>query len=71
MDKQFWLSVLKRFLRAFVSGAITGMLTVSPLTGLSWREIQMWLVALIMGGITGGLMAIDKALRYQFDDEEV
>lgn len=60
-------SVLLRFVRAFVAGAVANMLTVMTLTGNSWGEFKTWLLALVMsaiiGGISGFIMAADKYLR--------
>lgn len=61
-------SVLFRFLRAFVAGAVATMLTVVPMAANSgWKDLGTWLSALalagIVGGVTGVLMATDKALR--------
>jgi len=59
-------SVVLRFLRAFVAGAASTMVTVVPLTG-GWKELGVWLSSLalagIIGGITGCLMAADKYFR--------
>ena len=59
-------SILLRFARAFVAGAVSTMVVVVPLSG-GWNELGQWLSALalagIIGGISGTLMAIDKATR--------
>jgi hypothetical protein len=60
-------SIILRFIRAFVAGAVATMLTVIPLTSGSWNDLGNWLSALglagIIGGISGLLMALDKYLR--------
>ena len=65
MDKVI-KSVILRFVRAFIAGAVATMLTVVPLTG-TWNELKTWLSALslagIVGGISGVLQATDKYLR--------
>ncbi len=55
--------VFLRFARAFVSGSITGLLAVAPLSGYSIMEAKAWGLALVAGAITGGLMALDKVVR--------
>lgn len=59
-------SVLLRFVRAFVAGAVSVMITVVPLTG-NWDELSTWLSSLalagIVGGISGVIQATDKYIR--------
>ena len=59
-------SILLRFVRAFLAGAVSTMIVIVPMAG-SWTELGQWLSALslagIIGGISGVLMATDKALR--------
>lgn len=59
-------SVLLRFVRAFVAGAVSVMITIVPMTG-GWKDLGTWLSSLalagIIGGISGVLMAVDKYLR--------
>ena len=52
-----------RFVRVFVSGFLTGALVVAPLAGFGIADLQTWLIALLAGGVTGGLTALEKALR--------
>lgn len=60
-------SVLLRFIRAFVAGAVSVMITVVPMSSLGWNNLKTWLSALILAGIVGGIsgviMAADKYLR--------
>lgn len=59
-------SVLLRFLRAFVAGAVSTMVVIVPLAN-DWSSLKGWLSALslagIIGGITGVLQAVDKWVR--------
>lgn len=65
MNKKLLFSVFKRFTRAFVSGAITTMIAVPMFTDFTLTDVKAWLIALIAAAITGGLMALDKAIRYK------
>jgi hypothetical protein len=59
--------VFLRFLRGFVAGAISSMVLVVSYSGSDWSELRSWLsllvVAGVSGGISGGLLALDKAIR--------
>lgn len=65
-------SLALRFLRGFIAGAVATMATMTPTIVNNWRDIFVWLSALavagIVGGITGGLLALDKYLRAKSDD---
>ena len=58
---------LWRFLRAFVAGAAATMTTVTILNADSWNEIGLWLNALaisgVIGGVSGAIQAINKYAR--------
>ena len=64
-----------RFIRGFYSGAIGSMIIVlaGSASGVapvaSWVELSNWINVLglagVSGGIIGGLMALDKAIRYK------
>ena len=61
-------SVLLRFIRAFVAGAVSVMITVVPMaSGSGWKDLSTWLSALALGAIVGGISGIiqstDKYLR--------
>lgn len=64
--------VLLRFARGFVAGAIASLGTISLTTVGTWHDLSSALTALAyslaVGGITGGLMALDKYLRFQPED---
>ena len=59
-------SVLLRFARAFVAGAVSVMITTLTFSG-GWTELRAWLSSLalgaIVGGISGVIQATDKYLR--------
>jgi len=58
----------KRFLKGFISGAITSMLLVTVATPSSWTELAVILnilgLAGIAGGINGALLAGQKWYSY-------
>lgn len=60
----YWGMVLRRFLKAFVAGFFASLISYiigNPLGDFGdWRP---WLAALTIAGITGGLMALQKALQ--------
>ena len=60
-------SALLRFIRGFVSGAISAMVVIAPNSMNDWSDLSTWLGALslagIFGGITGVLLAMDKYIR--------
>lgn len=59
-------SLLLRFVRAFIAGAVSTMLVIVPLTG-TWDKLGTWLSSLalagLVGGISGLLQALDKYIR--------
>jgi hypothetical protein len=61
-------SLVLRFVRAFVAGAVGTMLTTLTFAG-GWSELGSWLAALglgaIVGGISGVLQTADKYLRME------
>ena len=66
MDKQFWIRVGKRFARAFVLGGmaqVVVMIGSGTITVETWSDVGRWTAILAVAFITGGLMALDKALR--------
>ena len=50
-----------------MAGAISSMVALAPFVGNQWKELSAWLAILsiagLSGGITGGLLAIDKYIR--------
>lgn len=63
----FWKSISLRLLRGFLAGAIGTMLVVQGINSSSWGDVGAWLntlvIAGVIGGITGLLLAGDKAIR--------
>ena len=57
-----------RFLRGFIAGAVGSMITVGVFAGTNLTDFQQWIgllgIAAMAGGITGGLLALDKAIRF-------
>lgn len=61
------LSVLKRFFRAFVAGGLAQMaslVSVSHDIG-TLTELEAWALTLAVAFITGGVLALDKLMRWQ------
>ncbi|MEM5784990.1 MAG: hypothetical protein QW469_00425 [Candidatus Aenigmatarchaeota archaeon] len=62
-------SILYRFLRGFVAGAVATMTTITIAQAVTWKDVIDILnnlaIAGITGGISGGLLALDKYLRYE------
>lgn len=60
-------SLVQRFLRGAVAGAVSTMIVVAPNSILSWSDVTGWLMTLaiagVIGAISGGLMALDKYIR--------
>jgi len=65
--KELLTVVAMRFLRAFVAGAIANMTAFLMATkDISLvTDMNTWLLTLCIAGLTGGLMALDKLLRYE------
>jgi len=63
-----------RFLRGAVAGAVASMLTVSAMTPDDWNNMAVWGQKLLFSGMigfaTGGLMAVDKYLRDNIEEEK-
>lgn len=68
-DKVFYKVIWTRFLRGFVEGGLAGMIVVAPSTITSWGLfvgfLNALLLACLIGGISGGLQAVSKALRWK------
>jgi Na+-transporting NADH:ubiquinone oxidoreductase subunit NqrE len=64
--------ILKRFSRAFISGGLASMAAMLA-TGVQVKdltEINHLLFTLGIAFISGGLLALDKAVRYELPAEE-
>lgn len=65
MDIQAKLTIASvRFLKGFVAGALAAMVLLLPMNVASLDELNVWLTALaiacVQGGLTGGLLALQK-----------
>lgn len=72
MDKDYIYSLIKRFLRSFIAGGIASLipiLTTTPIENIM-ENPQILLYSLLVAFITGGIMAIDKLVRYTPINEE-
>lgn len=69
MDKTFAYTIFKRFGRSFVAGglaALTIQFANSPQPGFNnLAEVKVWIVSLIYAFIVGGVMALEKASRWE------
>ena len=65
--------LLARFLRGFAAGAISAAAILSPVALQEINDLTRWLVllliAVVQGGITGGILALDKYFRSTPDPE--
>ncbi len=56
-----------RFVRGFVTGAVSSMLMINFVAVNTFADLQVFLTALalsaIVGGMNGALLAVDKNLR--------
>ena len=64
-----FIVLFKRFLRGGIAGAVGSMATLVPFSGSSLVEIKTWLFMLAIAGatgfISGGILALDKFLRWE------
>lgn len=68
MNTTMFKAVALRFLRAFVSGALAQMaafIASSHEVVGTLTDFQAWAFALLTAAIAGGIMALDKLLRFQ------
>lgn len=60
-----------RFIRGAVASAVSTMVVIAPVGITTFHNLQPWLLSLgvagLIGFITGGLQAIDKAFRYDVE----
>jgi hypothetical protein len=66
--KQIITATLLRFLRTFISAGIaqTAVVVIAhPLMNLDLANIKTWIAVLISSFVAGGIMGIDKAIRFQ------
>ena len=60
-------AILFRFIRGFIAGFVGTAVSLAPFAGNSFNELSDWLFGLaiagVVGGISGGLLALDKYFR--------
>ena len=60
-------SVANRFFRGYASGALGAMAAVLAFNGKSLADLEGWftslLLASVVGGVSGGVLALDKWIR--------
>ncbi len=65
--------LFRRFLRGFAAGFVGSAISVGIFTGTGMKDLLDWLAILsivgLAGGITGGFLALDKALRWKEEVE--
>jgi len=66
-------AVFMRFARAFVAGGLASIAAMLALGAQvkSWEDLGQFVVALAIAFMTGGLMALDKLLRYKNESGEI
>lgn len=61
--------LLNRFLRGFLAGAVGALATLLPISFQSLDDVKAWLflagLVVVSGGFSGGILALDKALRWK------
>jgi hypothetical protein len=59
-------AIILRFVRAFIAGGISSLaIQLSTMPAFStFTELKTWTIVAGAGFISGGLMALDKILRY-------
>lgn len=70
--KAYLKTVAKRFFRAFLAGGLAQIsltLTTTPINLATLEDLKKWGTVLAVAFVTGGVMALDKLLRY--DKEKV
>jgi len=58
-------SIILRFVRAFVSGAVGTMVVIVPISN-SWTNLGGWISALVLAGIIGGVSGVIQAADKYF-----
>lgn len=69
MNKVFVVTIAKRFAKAFLAGGLTSLtvqLANSPQPGFtSLGEFKVWGVSLLYAFVVGGILALEKASRWE------
>lgn len=59
--------ILARFLRGGSAAALSSMIVITPVGITTFKSLEPWLVSLLLAGIvgfvSGGIQALDKAYR--------
>lgn len=67
--QQIVKSIIMRFVRGGLAGAVASMLSVSPTIVNNYNDLGVWLNTLLLAGfvgfVSGSLLAIDKAVRIE------
>jgi len=62
-------ALLLRFIRGFIAGAIAAMATITISQVTSWQAVIDVLnnlaISAIIGGLSGGILALDKYFRWE------
>lgn len=60
-------SVLKRFLKGFLAGGLSSVVVIlnADVTISSIADLKQFAISLLLAFMTGGMLAIDKALRWR------
>jgi len=56
-------SVLKRFLKGFLSGAVSTMMLIPALSPADFKQLKIWLITLLLAGIAGGVNGLILAVQ--------
>ena len=68
-NPQFWTAMTERFVRAFISGALAIAVPIELANIKDWNDLKiqvgLLMISLVVGGINGVLMAVDKGLRFK------
>lgn len=66
--------LLNRFLRGALAGAISALAAITPVSLNNIGELRTWLFmagfAALSGFLTGGILTLDKALRWKAEVPE-
>ena len=67
MTKELFIRLCLRFARAFVAGAIATMTAIVPMASNgNWQDFRVWLSALALAGLIGGITGLVQALGLYF-----
>lgn len=64
MSKELIWAIAKRIVRAFISGAIAGIVAIPLFSDFTEEKVKAYILLVISAAISGGLMGIDKAVRW-------